>query len=65
MKSENPVLGHIFPYICGIIGPIVSKNNNVRPWIDSYQPCKFHRNRLKTATCIMGFYTYKYILLKI
>ncbi len=29
LKPEKLVLGHIFPHICGSVGPIVSKNNRV------------------------------------
>ncbi len=29
LKPEKPVLGHIFPHICGCVGQIVSKNNRV------------------------------------
>ncbi len=49
MKAEKPVLGHIFPYIGGSIGAIVSKNNRVHPYVDSHQPFEFHENRFKTA----------------
>ncbi len=29
----------IFHHINGSVGPILSKNNRIHPWVDSYQPC--------------------------
>ncbi len=60
LNQKNRFWGHIFPHICGFIGPIVSKNNRVHPWVDPHQPCEFHENRT-TATCIVTSYTYIYI----
>ncbi len=60
LNPKNWFWRHIFPYICGSIGPIISKNNRVHPWVDLHQPCEFHENRFKTATCIVTSYTYIY-----
>ncbi len=57
--------GHIFSHICGSIGPIVSKNNRIYPWADPHQPCEFHENRIKTATCIVTSFLYIYICVSI
>ncbi len=40
------------------MGPIVSKNNGLLPWVDPHQPCEFYGNRFKTTTCILCFCTY-------
>ncbi len=54
MKAKRKVLGGTFtPHITGSIGPIVSKKNRVHPRVDSQQPCEFHENWFKTATCIV------------
>ncbi len=45
--------GHIFLHISDSIGPTVSKNNKVHPWVDPHQPCEFYENRFKTATSIV------------
>ncbi len=45
--------GHIFSHVSGSTGLIVSKTNRVHPCVDSHQPCEFHENRFKTATCIV------------
>ncbi len=58
LKPKKLVLGAHFPHICDSIGPIVSKNNSVHPWLDPHQPCEFHENRFKTATCIVRSYIY-------
>ncbi len=52
MKAEKPVLGHIFPYISGSTGPIVSKQNRVHPRVDPHRSCERYENRFKTAICI-------------
>ncbi len=56
MKAEKPVLGAHFPLQQDSIGPIVSKNNRVHPWMDLHQPFEFHENRFKTETCIVCSY---------
>ncbi len=58
LNPKNRFWGHIFPHICGSVGRIVSKNNRVHPWVDPHQPCEFHENRIRTATCILTSYTY-------
>ncbi len=50
-NQENWFGAH-FPYIYGSIGPIVSKSDRDHQWVDPHQPCDFHENRFKTATCI-------------
>ncbi len=35
------------------IGPIASKNNGFHLCVDPQQPCEFHENLFKTATCIV------------
>ncbi len=52
-KPGNLFWGHIFTHISGSIEPIVSQKNKIHPCVDSHQPCKFHENRFKTATCIV------------
>ncbi len=59
MKSEKPVLGHIFLYISGLMGLIVFKNNRIDPWMDPHQPREFYENWFETATCIRHSYTYR------
>ncbi len=56
LNPKNWFWGHIFPNICGFIWPIVYKNNKVHPWVDHHQPCEFHENQVKTATCIVTSY---------
>ncbi len=59
LNPKNWFWEHIFPHICGSIGPIVSKNNRVHPWVDlPHQLCKFHENWFKIATCIVTSYIY-------
>ncbi len=58
---KNWFWGYIFPHICGSIVPIVSKNNRVHTWVDPHQPCEFHKNRFKTATCIVRSISHIYI----
>ncbi len=54
MKAKKPVLGAHFPHISGSIGPTVfKKKNRVQPCMDLHQPCEFHENWFKTATCIV------------
>ncbi len=53
IKPKNQFLGHIFPHISGSIGSIVFKNNRVHTCVGPHQPCEFHENQLKTATCIV------------
>ncbi len=52
-ESRKTGFGLISPYISNSIGPIVFKNNRVHPWVDPHQPCKFHENRFRTATCFL------------
>ncbi len=59
LNPKNLFWGHIFPHICGSIGPIVSKNNRVHPWVNPHQRCEFHENQFNTVTCIV--ISYKYI----
>ncbi len=56
LNQTNWFWRHISPHICGSIGPFVSKNNRVHPWEDPHQPCEFHKNQFKTATCIITSY---------
>ncbi len=66
--SENPISsdlnlkdwfwGHIFPDICGSMGPTVSKNNRVHLRMGPHQPREFHENRFKIVTCIVTSHTY-------
>ncbi len=45
--------------MCGSIGPIVSKNNRVRPRVNPHVPGEFYENRFfKTGACIVHSYTY-------
>ncbi len=53
MKVKKLVLCANFLRISGSIGSIVSKNNRFHPRVDSHQPCEFHKNWSKTATCIV------------
>ncbi len=48
-KPEKLVLGAHFPHICGSIGPIVSKNNRVHPWVNPHQLCEFHENQFRMS----------------
>ncbi len=56
-KPKTQFSGHIFPHINGSIGPIISKNNRIHPWIELHQPCEFHESWFKTTICIMCSYT--------
>ncbi len=60
-KAKNRFCGHVFTYISSSIGPFVSKNNKVPPWMYRHQPYEFHENRFKTATCIVRSYIFVYI----
>ncbi len=57
MKAKKLVLAAHFPHVSGFIGPILSKNNKVHPWVDSHRLCKFQENGFKTATCVVRSYT--------
>ncbi len=37
-NRKNWFWGHIFPLICGSIGPIDFKNNRAHPWANPHQP---------------------------
>ncbi len=44
------------------IGCLESNEKNLcYLWVDLHQPCEFQENRIKTATCILTSYIYKYI----
>ncbi len=61
--------GHIFSYICGSAGPIVSKNNRVHSWVDQH-----HVNfmkiclKLRPSSCVLihvriNVVNYKYTII--
>ncbi len=63
-KKKNNFEGTFSPYISGSIGLIISKNNMVHPWVDTYQSCEFHENWFKNALCILCFYNKVYFVKK-
>ncbi len=44
LNPKNWFWGYILPHICGSIGPIVSENYRIHPWVDPHQQCEFHEN---------------------
>ncbi len=51
-ESQKPVSR---AHISGSIG-LFPKKYRVHPCVDSHQPCKFHENWFRTATCIVHFF---------
>ncbi len=56
---------HIFPHICGSIGPVVSKNGRFHLWVDPHQP---HVNFMKISSKprpvprgLIHIHIYKYV----